>query len=74
LIREWVLHRAGKILNVGCCAGYVLLTTPHSSDLKIGIDVMPEAPKDTKTVAKRLKRQGETDFLLSDADKLVLKR
>ena len=73
LIKESVLHRAGKVLDVGCCDGYVLLTTPRSGDLKIGIDVMPEALKDAKKAAKKLKRHGETEFLLSDAEKLVLK-
>ena len=73
LLKESVLHRAGKILDVGCCDGYVLLTTFSSGDLKIGIDVMPEALRNAKTAAKTLKRHGETEFLLSDTEKLVLK-
>jgi hypothetical protein len=43
LIKELVLHRAGKVLDVGCCDDYVLLTIPRSVDLRIGIDVMPDA-------------------------------
>jgi len=62
LIKESMLHRAGKVLDAGCSDGYVLLTTPRQGEL-IGIDVMPEALKDAKTAAKKLKRHGETEFL-----------
>jgi len=73
LLKELALGQTGRILDIGCCDGYFLLTTPESIHLRIGVDIVPEALKDAKKRAKSLRRQGETEFVLSDAEKLVLR-